>query len=647
MTDYALVVGIETYQTASAKTLQGPSLDALSYALWLRKRGVPPENIILIHNKSDLWKGELDVKYGKVLKELTDLGVHPRETATYPAIYKAWREELLAGPEGEEATLWFYWSGHGITFPKRQQILLCGDLDAGNPAYFYLDEFRDSFRSLNYARFKEQRLVIDACAEHFTYQDLGIQGARLPADFEAVLEPGLILLLPVAVGQNARAEEGGSLFTRVLLAELDGARGWPADIVSFYQTLVKAIDKEAKGASLAPRLCVYSKNFEAGIRPDRLAGQSAAIFKLLTDCHINYDRYQPLYRRTMGSVTADPEVLAASSLTEIVHELMELPAEDSYGGLSMPLAEFLFRVVRAFGAEAADVMKWVSGKVPDGGRFTIDDKLDREKPDLALAIVLIESAGKDGFPVEMEACLTDESFQSTVQTWPFSTIANRDELEKESRALVLAARKLAVRQNVSLTIHVFANPPLLGVPYQAIPFRAAADDPGPVLGQYHPFVLRSRARMQRNEDLDLEYDFESWRSKLAALRNRKCGSIVFHSAPAWSNQAADALAKVDGLLMIREIANTPSDIQKLLNAALTSGLPLLSWRIAPPPGGDWNAFDGMMKAVLQKAGSLAQAPQQFKDERKREAWARETVLFWDDDDTEPLRALLGEEPLQQ
>src|SRR5262249_2315489 len=144
------------------------------------------------------------------------------------AIMKAWREEMLSGPE-ESGILWLYWSGHGLTFPQGREAVLCADLELKDASYIFLSEFRDSLRSQTFQRFKLQRLIVDACAEYLRPEDLNITSFRNPSTWAITETPDQIELNAVAVGSTAQAEEGGSLFSRLLLRELQQS-GWPDDV---------------------------------------------------------------------------------------------------------------------------------------------------------------------------------------------------------------------------------------------------------------------------------------------------------------------------------------------------------------------------------------------------------------------------------
>ena len=153
MADYALVIGIECYETQEARNLQGPGLDAMRFALWLRTgRQLPAKNILLLINKHPDWSGALGEEYDRILGEVKAAGIELREGCSRQAISHAWRMELREVQE--RGTLWIYWSGHGLTFPSNRDAVLCADKEAGDPAFVYLSELRDSLRSDSFSNFK-------------------------------------------------------------------------------------------------------------------------------------------------------------------------------------------------------------------------------------------------------------------------------------------------------------------------------------------------------------------------------------------------------------------------------------------------------------------------------------------------------------
>lgn len=648
MADYAMVVGIECYPPV-AKRLQGPSLDALRFALWLSQVAkVPPANIFLVQNmnKSE-WKGGDLEAYNRTLRQVEAAGIPIRSDPSRLTIMELWRTELLSGPL-EKGTLWLYWSGHGVTFPNNREAVLCADVEEGDPSYVFLAEFRDALRSETYRRFTKQRLIVDACAEYLTPEDLNIAGFRSPRTWTITEAPEQIELNAVAVGSTAVAEQGGSLFSRVLFRQLENM-GWPEDPPTFYKALQDGIRAETADASKLPRLRILAPRFEAGIDHGAHAAESTHLLETLGKCSIPFDRYQPFYLRTMGGLTSERSVLSASSLTAMIRELLQLNREPEFGNHSMALVEFLERVNREFKDAAEPIEDWL-GKIPVGARATVKKKLEGEASDLVLTMWLKESTSSpDAYPVSIHALLADASFSNEILTWDEPDLASAELLEAQARLILTASDAQARRQkNVRLRVQVFANPPLMGVPIHAYLVDPGDRDDPSEFGRFHSFVLRSRARLLGAP----KYEIDTWKQKAQILRQRPCGQIKFQPAPVWSDdrriELNDRLAEVDGLLVIRDPLAPPSSategLYKLLTAAMKRGVPLAIWPVVVAGGKDDPApdLDRDLRDLFKDGDFLAQTPERFLIARKSKPWARHTALFWDDDDTEKLLNLAGE-----
>jgi predicted oxidoreductase (fatty acid repression mutant protein) len=88
----------------------------------------------------------------------------------------------------------------------------------------------------------------------------------------------------------------------------------------------------------------------------------------------------------------------------------------------------------------------------------------------------------------------------------------------------------------------------------------------------------------------------------------------------------------------------------LLVAGLKKGLPLASWRARPiqlqqaEDVADWNEVEQELRILFDHCPNLNEAHAQLREARKSKAWARNTVLFWDDArSAEELQNALGEE----
>ena len=652
MADYALVVGIERYLTAAANPLQGPGLDALRFALWLNQtQKIPTGNIFLFLNKSE-WTGEPARAYQDYAEKVAAAGIVSQGEPTRAAIASAWREGLLSGPEDQPGTLWLFWSGHGLTFPLDREAVLCADVEHKDPSFFYLAEFRDAFRSPTYRRFTRQRIIVDACAEYLTAQDLNIVSLRNPSTWPVTETPDQVELHAVALGKSAAAEQGSSFFSRILLDQLEKS-GWPDDPRDVHLAVERAILLEKKGdLSKLPRIRITSPRYEAGIDAGHHEDECRRILQMLWDCKIPFEAYQPAYLRTVGAISSDPRILSASTLTAMIRELLQLNREPDFGQHSLGMVEFLERISRAFHNEAAPIQQWFE-TVPVGALLSVRKQLDLESSDLVLSIVLKETAAvADGFPASIHATLSDAGFSKTVLSWDFADVKDAASLEAHARLILMAADAQARRQKgISLRVQVFANPALMGVPFHG--FRLDPDDDidCAAFGQLHSFVLRSRARLIR----DRKYDLDSWKQKASELRRRRCGEIAFDTAPVWSDEIKeevnDILARGKGLLVIKDTLDAPSastnGLYKLLSAALRRGVPLATWPI-PVAGSKGDAAAGLaehLKGLFGDCVLLNQTPEHLRNARKSEPWARHVALFWDDDDDAgELLNLFGEEP---
>ena len=375
------------------------------------------------------------------------------------------------------------------------------------------------------------------------------------------------------------------------------------------------------------------------------------LLALLAKCEILIDEYRPHYIRTIGPLNADKQVLGEASLPAMIQELLNFPPDPYFAGHTEPLVEFLKRVHCEFKARAAPIGTWLE-QVPVGAMQTISERLSQESRNLALTIELIEStANGTGFPVSIQAFLTDAHFATTVRTWSIRDLADVPSLEAGARGLLEDAHVAAHDQDVKLSVQVFAKHLLMGVPWHA--FRVDLDEVEgdcSEFGEYHPFVLRSRARRLN----DKNHAMQEWREKARQLRERGCAEIVFSAAPEWTSggrDVSDQLSRIDGMLVLGEplgpFSEATKGLYQVLGMAIRKGLPLLSWPIVHPCESCHTARDiGRGLGVLfGECGSILDTPERLRKARKSEPWARHTALFWDDDDSETIFKKLSESEL--
>ena len=639
MADRALVVGIECYAAATATTLQGPSKNAMQFARWLvQRQGVPAANVILIHNRSDAWDG--DQSYVDLLSEIRALGIEPRDDPSRRVIAAAWQEELIKPPI-ENGTLWIYWSGHGVSLPPGRDVVLCADVEEKNPSFIYLGEFRDSLRSKGFTRFQRQRIIVDACAEYMKPEALGFTKLRQPDFFEHAKDPEQVEINAVPMGSKARAERGGSLFSRVLFAAL-GESKWPDDLKAFHQKITAAIATEEH----QPKLRISSPTYEDGLETGRNAVECREIIQTLTQCGIDFREYRPLYLKAIGPFSSEPQVLRAGSLTSMIEELFQMKRDDLFGGFSEALVSFLSRVALAFPAAAGPIRDWLKNNVPVGTRTTLERRLEREKSEMVLAIQVIETAlNSNRFPASIQAFLSDADLASPIMQWSRLNIADAAAMECEVRAIINdAAAKARSSKDVAITVRVFANQPLLSVPWHTF-LVDPSDEDCDSFGELHSFVLGSRARLMRT---DYQYDFDTWKSKSSELGARLGTAIPVLTAPPWNAQTVektkDWLAKADGLLLIRDVMTADSGSTRLFRSALRKGQPLATWLTGPEDG--THDVEAEIRKLLDSCQSVDDSPKKLLAARKSEAWARQTVLFWDSHQSGEELLALFKEPSQ-
>ncbi len=651
MADWALVVGIEQYESRLAPALQGPALDALRFALWLSENRVPAGNILLFVNQCE-WPDAQRARLQEAFDGAAARGIKVRPDPVRTAIMEAWRKEPLSGAQ-DEGTLWLYWSGHGLAFPEHGHAVLCAGMELCEPSYIFLKEFRDSLRSVLFHRFTRQRLIVDACAEYFSPEALNIRTFRNPFSWTVEYAPDQVELSAVAMGSTATAEEGGSLFSRILFEYLED-RGWPDEPRRLYEDVEKAISAETRDHSKLPRVRIMSPRFEAGIERGNRAEECRRLLQLLWNCRIPLESYHPVYLRTMGDITSDPQVLSASTLTDMVRELLELKREEEFGDRSLGIIEFFERLHQKFENDAKPILEWLK-VVPPGALESVREKLKKESRNLVLTIRIDETSfNPNGFPVSLHAMLTDANFTATVRSWDAQDLIDQLAIEKEARFILEWASALARRTEGELSVQVFANPPLMGIPWHAIRLDPEDEIDLAVYGQLHSFVLRSRARLTRSA----KYDLEGWKQKTKALRIRPCNKVAIIKAPSWTDSGREAindeLARIEGMLLINDALGAPvqasEGLYKVLTAALRRGLSLASWPVRVTDAAGISAFqlEKYLGELLNVPELLAKIPALFLHARKSESWARQTALFWDDNDADVLRIqhLIGDEPDQ-
>jgi hypothetical protein len=136
----AVVVGVEAYRRQPGWKIPGAAAEALTFARWLKRRGV-----------------------SRVARLITREGRSPG--ASYADVRRSLFETVKQWGEQEELRLLFvYWVGHGVI--DRQdgdaRLLLCDDASVGDPQAWPFAEYRAAMRDKAFPLY--QVFLVDACA---------------------------------------------------------------------------------------------------------------------------------------------------------------------------------------------------------------------------------------------------------------------------------------------------------------------------------------------------------------------------------------------------------------------------------------------------------------------------------------------------
>jgi len=246
---FALVVGIAEYDAGAAWELYAPVADAARAVLWLLRRGVPPEQILLLLSPvpptvadllASVADGPLPAGAERVKATLAD---HAGVDGALRRTLKTARGDLLL----------LFWGGHGAVDQERQQRLFLADATMDDRKNVSLERLLLFLRSSYFEGFPEQLVCVDACASRF---DDRSSEMRLPTeeypDGKDVPGRKQMLLRAASRGQVAleskRQKKG--LFSRELLTALDAgpATAWPPDLRAV------AVNLKSRFAELAREL---------------------------------------------------------------------------------------------------------------------------------------------------------------------------------------------------------------------------------------------------------------------------------------------------------------------------------------------------------------------------------------------------------
>ncbi len=210
-----MVVGIEHYGAGKDWDLDGAADSALRIIGWLRRRGVPAENISVLLSP-------LDTNRTKVGQALTDLGF-PAEPvpATVDKVRHVIDEQL---PQQDGDLLLLYWSGHGALDEKLQRRLFCADAGRRAKHNISVTGLLAALSGKDYKGLRQQVVIIDACANFI--QEMRLNSRASESEF--------------AIGDSRAVDRDG------LMATAQGERAILDRKASFGQVVADWLDAHAQ-----------------------------------------------------------------------------------------------------------------------------------------------------------------------------------------------------------------------------------------------------------------------------------------------------------------------------------------------------------------------------------------------------------------
>ncbi|CAL9468516.1 hypothetical protein SUDANB120_02790 [Streptomyces sp. enrichment culture] len=252
---HAVVVGIEHFGRVPDRgwDLPGAAADAMRFTRWLRRRGVPAENITLM-------LAPVPAAQAAFNAEARALGIDVRFVVSRDHIMDGFRPRSEAS-EGD--LLYVYWGGHGVLDHGDRRLLLCPDAHDADQRCVDLHQLREYLTRPDVVQFPQQVFLVDACAT-FREVNSGPSGpavAAFPAGPRQAVDQ--FLLLAAAIGQAALQDEA-------------------RDTGAFSDAVLTWLEERSPG--LAPDLAALSAHLEEhfdGSGPDGSALQTPVTMELL------------------------------------------------------------------------------------------------------------------------------------------------------------------------------------------------------------------------------------------------------------------------------------------------------------------------------------------------------------------------------
>jgi hypothetical protein len=257
---YAVIVGINRYALGPGYDLDGPVEGACRFADWLHvQRTVPGDQIFLFLSPAP--QDPAAVPSGITVSQATH---HLHDFVT----------ETLANKRGD--LLVVYWCGHGIMTADGARRLLYADAKSGYERNLDLDALLTYLRSNQVPGFRQQIVLVDACADYVT----AVEPGTTLADFSNPFAKGDLsspheqfVLVATKEGESANnlPEKRTGLFSQKVLELLNEGptESWPPDMDGVFQRLqTEFADLRAKGKRRQTPTYFWHRNWEGSTTED-------------------------------------------------------------------------------------------------------------------------------------------------------------------------------------------------------------------------------------------------------------------------------------------------------------------------------------------------------------------------------------------
>ncbi|MEU1466312.1 caspase family protein [Streptomyces sp. NPDC005727] len=249
---HAVVVGLERYPRAPRDwSLRGAGKDAVRFARWLTRGGVPPQNITLLLSPMR--------ESGPLLEAAAaNEGLTCRQVASAHDVRRVFIDEFRQAAGG---LLYVYWGGHGV-LGEDGRLLFHPDASAEDKLCLSVEELRVFLTQMASHGFRQQVLFFDACATFV--EEHGSESAPVVVPLpQARRETAQQFLLHAsrdgqAAEQDDVAESGA--FSTVLLQWLEEhAADLHPDLTALHHAVRQHFEKQraANGPTQTPVTCRY------------------------------------------------------------------------------------------------------------------------------------------------------------------------------------------------------------------------------------------------------------------------------------------------------------------------------------------------------------------------------------------------------